>query len=191
MANLTCCCHTSTDLLPFLRRYPNVTSASSIFIFVTWAQCKETSEHWLYMIPVQINNGLFQPDTVAEKRGSWGPFGDQMLRSLSAPSLWFKTFYGQTVRSCVNQYVSGTTAVYKNTCPYVMMSVSVFMVRNNCCFSVRTLTLRQQILHYNMSVCSFVVFTAKWKLIVPNYKWLHSNDYFICMQPLFWSLWNE
>lgn len=23
------------------------------------------------------------------------------------------------------------------------------------------------------------------KLIVPNYKWLHSNDSFICMQPLF------
>lgn len=30
------------------------------------------------------------------------------------------------VYSCVNRYVSRTTTVYKNTCPYVIMSVSVF-----------------------------------------------------------------
>ena len=30
--------------------------------------------------------------------------------------------------SCVNRYVSGTTTVYKNTCPYIIMSVSVIVL---------------------------------------------------------------
>lgn len=41
IANLTCSFYTSTDLLPFSRRRPSATSdVISIFIFVTWAQCK-------------------------------------------------------------------------------------------------------------------------------------------------------
>lgn len=141
MANLTCCCHTSTDLLPLLRQCLNVTSASiSIFIFVTWARCKWNYGRPAVHDPCPNQQRLIPGRYCCRERGSRGPFGDQMLRRLSAPSLWFKALQGQTVRSCMNQYVSGTTAVYKNKCPYVMMSVSVFLVHNNCCFSVRTLT---------------------------------------------------
>lgn len=158
----------------------HVTSASiSIFIFFTWARRRQNHGR-PYMIPAQINNGLFQADTVAEKKGSWGPFGDQMLRSLSAPALWFKVLQGQTAHSCMNQYVSGTTAVYKNTCPYIMMSVSVFLVPHNC---LSGLWHKGNKLHYNL--CLFICIQCELKLIMLHFKWSHSNYSFICTQPLF------
>lgn len=34
----------------------------------------------------------YSSQILLQRKGSWGPFGDQMLCSLSAPSLWFKAF---------------------------------------------------------------------------------------------------
>lgn len=65
-----------------------------------------------------------------------------MLSSLSAPSPRLNALQGQTVYSCVSWYVSGTTTVYKNTCPYIIMSMSVILVlQTNAAYLVQTLTL--------------------------------------------------
>lgn len=71
IANLTSSYYTSTDLLPL---FPGNAQVSHLpwfpYLFLSRERgASGTSEDWLYMIPVQIKNSLFQADTVAEEGG--------------------------------------------------------------------------------------------------------------------------
>ena len=87
IANLTSSCYTYTDLLPFSRHCPSVTSALiSVFIFVTWAWCKWNLRRLAVHDPCPNQEQLISGRYCSSGGGSWGTFGDQMLSILSAPS---------------------------------------------------------------------------------------------------------
>lgn len=87
-----------------------------------------TSEDCLYMIPVQIRNSLFQPDTVAVEKGH----GEHLETRCSAVCQHhLSDLTHRRVRLCSLAWTGMCQArqlSYKNTCPYIIMSVSVIVL---------------------------------------------------------------